>query len=75
MKGICPECKEVVTALRLIFSGVKKEGSDNPFYLCASHKVKDGFKKNYIASSVDGSIVETHCFGSLRPPAELIQEH
>ena len=75
MKGICPECDEVVRAKQLVFPSTIKKESDEAFYLCATHEVKVGCKESHVVSVPSGTIVETHCRGSMRPPKSLIQEH
>ena len=75
MKAICPECGEVVRAKSLTFGSSIKKEDDTAFYLCGTHEAKEGHRENHVVSIPSGNIVETHCFGSLRKPKELIQEH
>ena len=75
MKAICPECGELVPASKLTFPKSIKTNRDGEAYLCAPHEPKEGFKADQVVDAQSGEVFETFCYGAMRKPRVLIQEH
>lgn len=75
MKAKCTECGEYVRALRLhLGKSIRSEAGSTPVFLTSSHPTKDGCRVTKVVSEKNGEVVQTYCYGSLRPVAEVFSE-
>jgi hypothetical protein len=80
VKGVCPECLELVSCAELVplDGSVATELNSAPqssLYLCGKHPTKPGHRSLSVIDQTTGNLVATYCNGSLRPPEDIFTVH